>query len=83
MTAARPPVSPLIAGWTLFLLFLANVLNVGDHMLLGVVTEPVRHDLALSDTQMALANGLLFVLFTRGGLADLLRRLASRGGARG
>jgi MFS family permease len=44
-------------------LSLANVLNVGDRMLLGVVTEPVRSDLALSDTQMSLANGFLFVLF--------------------
>jgi len=78
VTAARPPVSPLIAGWTLFLLFLANVLNVGDRMLLGVVTEPVRHDLALSDTQMALANGLLFVLFNL--VAGLfIARLVDRG----
>jgi MFS family permease len=63
VTSRHHPVAPAVAGWTLFLLFLANVLNVGDRMLLGVVTEPVRRDLALSDTQMALANGLLFVLF--------------------
>src|SRR6185437_2620614 len=62
----------------LFLLFLANVLNVGDRMLLGVVTEPVRHDLSLSDTEMALANGLLFVLFNL--IAGLLiARLVDRG----
>lgn len=72
------PVSRAIAGWTLFLLFLANVLNVGDRMLLGVVTEPVRHELVLSDTQMALANGLLFVLFNL--LAGLfIARLVDRG----
>lgn len=72
------PVSRAIAGWTLFLLFLANVLNVGDRMLLGVVTEPVRHELLLSDTQMALANGLLFVLFNL--LAGLfIARLVDRG----
>jgi MFS family permease len=51
------------AGWTLFLLFLTNVFNVGDRTLLGVVTEPVRHELTLSDTQTSLANGLLFILF--------------------
>jgi MFS family permease len=71
-------VSPIVAGWTLFLLFLANVLNVGDRMLLGVVTEPVRKDLALSDTQMALANGLLFVLFNL--IAGLfIARMVDRG----
>jgi MFS family permease len=78
LSANRGPVSPLTAGWTLFLLFLANVINVGDRMLLGVVTEPVRKDLALSDTQMALANGLLFVLFNL--VAGLfIARLVDRG----
>jgi MFS family permease len=78
VTGGRQPVSSLVAAWTLFLLFVANVLNVGDRMLLGVVTEPVRHDLALSDTQMALANGLLFVLFNL--IAGLfIARLVDRG----
>jgi MFS family permease len=78
MTNGKRAVSPIVAGWTLFLLFLANVLNVGDRMLLGVVTEPVRMDLALSDTQMALANGLLFVLFNL--VAGLfIARLVDRG----
>lgn len=78
MSANRGLASPLTAGWALFLLFLANVLNVGDRMLLGVVTEPVRIDLALSDTQMALANGLLFVLFNL--VAGLfIARLVDRG----
>ena len=77
MTADGKAVSPA-ARWTLFLLFLTNMLSVGDRTLLGVVTEPVRHDLALSDTQMSLANGLLFVLFNLvGGL--LIARLVDRG----
>lgn len=70
--------STAYACWTLFLLALANVLNVGDRMLLGVVTEPVRHELALSDTQMSLANGFLFVLFNL--VAGVfIARLADRG----
>jgi MFS family permease len=78
VTSGRQPVSSVVASWTLFLLFLANALNVGDRMLLGVVTEPARHDLALSDTQMALANGLLFVLFNL--IAGLfIARLVDRG----
>lgn len=77
MTSGGRAVSPA-AAWTLVLLFLANVLNVGDRTLLGVVTEPVRHDLTLSDTQMSLANGLLFVLFNLvGGL--VIARLIDRG----
>ena len=51
------------ACWTLFLLFAANVFNVGDRTLLGVVTEPVRLEIGLSDTEISLANGFLFVLF--------------------
>jgi MFS family permease len=78
MTAAPRGVTIAAACWTLFLLFAANVLNVGDRMLLGVVTEPVRHDLGLSDTQMALANGFLFVVFNL--VAGVfIARLADRG----
>jgi MFS family permease len=66
------------AGWTLFVLFAVNVLNVGDRTLLGVVTEPVRLELQLTDTQMSLANGFLFVLFNLvGGL--VIARFIDRG----
>ncbi|MBO9602782.1 MAG: MFS transporter [Novosphingobium sp.] len=51
------------AGWTLFVLFIANVFNVGDRTLLGVVTEPVRSEIGLTDTEISLASGFLFVLF--------------------
>jgi MFS family permease len=61
--ASLNPVGRAVAGWTLAVLFLTNVLSVADRALLGVVTEPVRVDLALSDTEMSLANGLLFVSF--------------------
>lgn len=67
-----------MAPWTLFVLFLTNVFNVGDRLLLGVVAEPVRGELGLSDTQLALANGLLFMLFNLvAGL--LLTRVVDRG----
>lgn len=66
------------AGWALFLLFLANALNWGDRMLFGVVAEPVKQDLALSDTQLSLASGLFFVLINLvGGL--FIARLVDRG----
>ena len=78
MTAAPKPLSTGAACWTLFVLFLANAFNVGDRTLLGVVTEPVRLELDLSDTQMSLANGFLFVLFNlAGGL--VIARFVDRG----
>ncbi len=78
MSDAGRALSRRTAGWTLFLLFLSNVLNTADRTLLGVVTEQVRTELALSDTQMSLANGLFFTLFNLvGGL--FLSRMIDRG----
>lgn len=51
------------AGYALFLLFLANFLNVADRTLLGIVVDPVKADLRLSDTQISIVSGTAFVLF--------------------
>lgn len=51
------------ANWALAVLFLANVFNQADRMLFGVVVDPIRQDLALSDTQMSLLSGFFFILF--------------------
>jgi len=51
------------AHWTLFLLFLVNVFNVGDRALLGFVAEPVRVELSLTDTELAILIGPLFAVF--------------------
>jgi len=78
MSDDAPSVSRATALWALCLLFVANVLNTGDRALLGVVTEQVRGELSLSDTQMSLANGLFFTVFNLvGGL--FLSRLIDRG----
>lgn len=53
----------LSAGGTLLLLFLANVLNYADRALLGVVVDPVKHDLALSDTEISIVSGAVFTIF--------------------
>jgi MFS family permease len=50
-------------GYCLFLLFLANLLNVADRALLGIVVDPVKADLGLSDAQISIVSGLAFVLF--------------------
>lgn len=78
MDEEAPSVSRRTALWALLLLFLANVLNTADRGLLGVVTEQVRGELLLSDTQLSLANGLFFTVFNLvGGL--FLSRLIDRG----
>lgn len=64
--------------WALFVLFLANIFNVGDRIIFGVVVQPMKLELALSDTQMSLASGLFFVLFNLvGGL--FIARWVDRG----
>ena len=50
-------------GATLFALFLANTLSWGDRALLGVVVDPIKRDLLLSDTQMSLLSGAIFIAF--------------------
>lgn len=78
VAAASAGVSRGTAGWALFLLFLSNVFNVGDRTLLGVVTEPVRRELGLTDTEVSLTNGIMFVLFNL--VAGLfIARLVDRG----
>ncbi|OYX64301.1 MAG: hypothetical protein B7Y88_11485 [Sphingomonadales bacterium 32-64-17] len=64
--------------WALAVLFIVNVFNQGDRMLFGVVVEPIRRDLLLSDTSISLISGLFFVLFNL--LAGLfLARAIDRG----
>ncbi|MBO9580426.1 MAG: MFS transporter [Sphingobium sp.] len=50
----------------LTLLSFVSVLSMADRVLLGIVTEPVKRDLMLNDTQMSLVNGFLFVAFNLG-----------------
>ena len=50
-------------GYTLLLLALANFLNVADRSLLGIVVDPVKYELGLTDTQMSIVSGTAFVLF--------------------
>jgi len=58
MSARRPH-----PAYALLLLFLSNLLNAGDRALLGIVVDPVKADLDLSDTAMSLVTGTAFVLF--------------------
>ena len=78
MTAANRTTTGNASWWALFVLFLANIFNQGDRILFGTVVDPIGRDLAISDTQMSLASGLLFVLFNLvGGL--FIARFVDRG----
>ena len=48
------------SGTALTVLSLVNVLNFYDRIVLGAVLEPIRHEFALSDTQL----GAMVTLFT-------------------
>lgn len=62
-----PP--PLLAWTTVAVLFLAYIFSFIDRMILGLLVEPIKADLGLSDTQISLLQGLAFALFyTLGGL---------------
>lgn len=75
---ANAPHRGFASYWALTVLFLANVFNQGDRMLFGVVADPIKQELQLSDTQIALASGLFFILFNLiGGL--FIARLIDRG----
>ena len=50
-------------AWLLFVLGLTNALNLADRQSLGVAAQAIKLDLALSDAQMGLVQGLAFAIF--------------------
>lgn len=61
--ADAKPKSRLYAHYVLGVLCLANVLNVADRNIMGLLLEPIKADLHASDTAMSLLTGASFVLF--------------------
>lgn len=47
----------------LFMLFVVGTINFVDRQLLSVLVEPIRAEMAFSDTQFGLLTGLAFALF--------------------
>lgn len=80
-TNASPPRGGLVAAYGLTLLFVANLFNYADRALLGIVVEPIRHELLLNDTQISIVSGFAFSLFYLiGGIA--IARWVDRGNRR-
>jgi predicted MFS family arabinose efflux permease len=69
------------ASYATFLLTLINIFNYVDRMILPVLTQPIKSDLHLSDTQIGLLTGFAFVgVYAAVGVP--LGRLADRAGRR-
>src|SRR3954469_18760358 len=55
--------SRLRARYALFLLTLVYVANFVDRQLIGILAQPIKQELGLSDTSLGLLTGLGFALF--------------------
>lgn len=72
--------SPLVAWWTIFVFFVVAVISYSDRLVLSLLVDPIRADLDLRDTEVALIQGLAFALVYSvaglpfGRLADMFAR---------
>ncbi len=72
--------SPLLAWWSLLVFFIVAVLSYSDRLVLSLLVDPIRADLKLLDTEVALVQGLAFALIYSvaglpfGRLADMMAR---------
>jgi MFS family permease len=61
---AELPYAPRVqAWWAVAVFFLASIVSVVDRGILALLVAPIRHDLAISDVQIGLLQGLSFGLF--------------------
>ncbi|MCE2391231.1 MAG: MFS transporter [Proteobacteria bacterium] len=56
------PYSPAYTRYVLFIALLVMVFNNLDRTILGILVEPIKRDLSMSDTQMGAAMGVAFTL---------------------
>jgi MFS family permease len=76
----QPWPSPARAWWTVAVLTFAYIVSFVDRTILSLLIEPIKADLGLGDTQIALVQGLAFGLFYAlmglplGWLADRMSR---------
>jgi MFS family permease len=55
-----PPAAALRAWWAVAVFSLAGLVSTLDRKILGTLVDPVRHDLGISDTEVALLQGASF-----------------------
>lgn len=74
--------APLYAWYIVGVLLVAYVLSFLDRQILSLLVEPMKHDLALNDTQISLLQGLAFAIcngvggLPLGRLVDTRRRFS-------
>ena len=72
------PVSPFRAWWTMAVLSLAYVFSFVDRQVLTLLIDPIRRDLAITDTEVSLLTGAAFaVLYATSAVP--IARIADRG----
>jgi predicted MFS family arabinose efflux permease len=59
---AQAPTAPRNPNLVLFFLLLAYIFNFLDRQILGILAQPIKADLHLSDTQFGAVGGLAFAL---------------------
>ena len=69
---------PVYRWYALGLLFIVYIFNFIDRQILGILAQPIKEDLGLSDTQMGFMGGIAFALFYTF-LGIPIARLADRG----
>jgi MFS family permease len=57
------PISKKASWWMVFVLFLSCIFSFLDRGIIGLVVDPIRHDLHISEIQMSLLQGLSFGIF--------------------
>ncbi len=55
--------APVIAWTTVAVLFVAYIFSFIDRMIIGLLVEPMKADLGISDTQISLLQGFAFAIF--------------------
>jgi MFS family permease len=63
MKSTQQSCSKAYRGWVLFLLLLTYMSSYIDRSILGILAEPIKNELGLSDGQLGLLSGLSFALF--------------------
>ena len=58
-----PYPSPVLSWCIVAALFVAYIFSFIDRMLIGLLVEPIKKDLLLTDTQVSLLQGFAFALF--------------------
>ena len=58
-----PATGPLYRAWVLFILVVVYTFNFVDRVIVGILAEPIKRDLSLTDTQLGLMSGAAFALF--------------------